>query len=488
VKPLAALTALGAVLRFATLDVQSYWNDEAVTATLLDQGLGGLLSDIPDSESTPPLYYLLAWLWSRPFGVGEVGLRSLSALLGTLAVPVAYALGARLVSRRAGLVAGALVATNPLLVWYSQEARSYALLVLLAALTLLAAVAARERRRGALAAWVAVCVLALATHYFALFVVAPSALWLLAGLRRRALPAAAGVAAAGAVLLPLAIDQRSNGGAGFIEYSSLAVRLAQVPKQFLVGFDSPSETLLTAAAGALAAYAVWALARRAAPEDRRGALIAAVAGLAALGIPAVVALGGADYLITRNVIAALVPLLVALGAGFAAGRAGAAAAAALCALSAFVVVAVAIEPRYQRDDWRGAAEALGAPARDRVVVLTPPDGRVPLTFYLARSSLLPADGAAVAEVDAIGLAKRRPGEEASPPRGEAPVPAPPFRQVERIEEETFTLVRHQAPAPVLVLPAAAEVARLSDTGAALLVQRATPDGAAAARARRRAGR
>ncbi len=52
---LAALTALAAALRFATLDAQSYWNDEAVTVLLLDQGLGGLLSDIPASESTPPL-------------------------------------------------------------------------------------------------------------------------------------------------------------------------------------------------------------------------------------------------------------------------------------------------------------------------------------------------------------------------------------------------------------------------------------------------
>ena len=70
---LAALTALAAVLRFATLDAQSFWFDEAVTVHLLQLDLGEMLERIPDSESTPPLYYLLAWLWSKAFGPGEVG-------------------------------------------------------------------------------------------------------------------------------------------------------------------------------------------------------------------------------------------------------------------------------------------------------------------------------------------------------------------------------------------------------------------------------
>jgi uncharacterized membrane protein len=66
----------GAALRFATLDVQSLWYDEAVTAQLLRMDLSGLLHAIGDSESSPPLYYVLAWLWTHVFGTGEVGLRS----------------------------------------------------------------------------------------------------------------------------------------------------------------------------------------------------------------------------------------------------------------------------------------------------------------------------------------------------------------------------------------------------------------------------
>ncbi|MDX6646594.1 MAG: mannosyltransferase [Miltoncostaeaceae bacterium] len=110
---LAGLTALAALLRFATLDLQSLWYDETVTAGLVRMDLFDMLGRIPDSESTPPLYYVIAWLWAKVFGTGEVGLRSLSALAGTAFVPVAYAAAARLVTPRAGLIAAALAALNP---------------------------------------------------------------------------------------------------------------------------------------------------------------------------------------------------------------------------------------------------------------------------------------------------------------------------------------------------------------------------------------
>src|SRR3712207_6196961 len=131
---------------------------------------GDMLSATPNSESTPPLYYVLAWFWTQLFGTGEVGVRSLSALVGTATIPVAYAIGARAATPRAGLIAAALVAANPLLVWYSQEARTYALLVLLSALTVLALQRFADRESTArLAVWAALAAGAVAAHYFAMF-------------------------------------------------------------------------------------------------------------------------------------------------------------------------------------------------------------------------------------------------------------------------------------------------------------------------------
>ena len=177
---LAGLTALAALLRFATLDVQSYWLDEAVTVSRIGLPFGDMWAAIPDSESTPPFYYVVAWLWSKLFGTGEVGLRSLSALFGTATVPLAYLAAARLATPRIGVTVAALAAVNPLLVWISQEARAYALLVLLAtaAFAVFARLLDRPAARG-LALWALLSALALATHYFAIFVIAPQAAWLL---------------------------------------------------------------------------------------------------------------------------------------------------------------------------------------------------------------------------------------------------------------------------------------------------------------------
>src|SRR5205085_9760107 len=107
---LAALTVLAAILRFSTLHVQGYWFDEAVTVRLVQGGFGHMLSSIGGSESTPPLYYALAWLWVRAFGHGVVALRSLSARVGPAFRPVAYAAAAELASRRVALTAAALAA------------------------------------------------------------------------------------------------------------------------------------------------------------------------------------------------------------------------------------------------------------------------------------------------------------------------------------------------------------------------------------------
>ena len=120
----AALTLLAAVLRFARISHQGFWFDEANTAQLVHLSLGKMIGLVPQTQLEPPWYFAAAWVWARIFGFGEAGLRSLSAVAGVLTVPVMYATGAKLISRRAGLIVAALTATSPILIWYSQEARS----------------------------------------------------------------------------------------------------------------------------------------------------------------------------------------------------------------------------------------------------------------------------------------------------------------------------------------------------------------------------
>jgi mannosyltransferase len=457
------LVVVPALLRFATLEVQSFDYDELYTVWLVDMGLGDMLEHIPGSESTPPLYYVVAWGWARLVGSGEFGLRALSALIGTATVPVAYAAARELVSRRAAVIAAGLVAFSPWLVWYSQEARSYILVVFLSALSfLLFTRSLRGWAKRDLALWALTSGLALAAHYFAIFLVAPEAVWLFAAAARRrpVALAVAAVAAVGLALLPLALHQRSQGHGDVMiaQSGSLALRVAQVPKQSLVGYDAPAEGAAALAAAALAAAGLFLLARRGLKEERHGALVAGGIGGAAIAVPVGLALAGFDYVVARNLIVAEVPLVIAVAVGFGAKRAGAlglAGAGALCILFVGVVVAVAVEDRYQRDDWRGAARALGPPSVARAVVLTPPSAPEPFRAYLPGLTRLSPVGARVGEVALVGIAttQGRPGGDRRVPRPTAVrPPAPGFRFVERRQGATFTVIRFRAGRPVEVTP------------------------------------
>ena len=485
-----ALTLAGAALRFATLDLQSFWFDEAVTVRLLRDDFFGMLDRIPGSESTPPLYYVVAWPWAKLFGTGEVGLRSLSALAGTATVPVAYAAAERLVSRRVGVAVAALAALSPLLVWYSQEARSYALLGLLGATSVYGfARLVRSPDRTALWLWAGSSALALATHYFAVFLVAGEALWLVLRARRPGLGAAlAAIAAAALALLPLAIHQDSLDLATFIRGDPLGERLIQVAKQLLVGFDAPVEPALVVIAAGVALAGVVLAARLLVAERSPGLLGAAAVAAVALAAPLVVALAGADYLLTRNLIALWLPAMTFVAAGLLSRRLGVVGVALLCAIGLAGVVGTDVEPLWQRDNGRGIVEALGPPRVDRAVVLTPAEtGVTPFLHYDRDASRLGPAGATVAEIALVSVPKRTSGGTHPP---QPPRPARPqlagFREVRRTYADNFTVIVFARRRPAHLTPAALGSYRLlPKETAGLVLER--PVSAGEARARRRRG-
>ena len=408
---------MAAVLRFATLGEQSLWLDEAITVELLRNDLVGMLRAIPDSESTPPLYYLLAWPWAKVFGTGEVGLRAFSALCGTATVPVAYGAGAALASRRAGLIAALFVATSPLLVWYSQEARAYALFVLCGALSLLFfARALRRPSRGALLGWATASALALASHYFAVFLVAAEAGLLLILIRPRGAVAAASAAvgAVGLALLPLALHQERGGRTSWIDDTPLAERVEDAVREFVAGvYPLPHAAklglLLLAAAAAF--VVVWAR-----PEERRPASLALAVGGLTVALPVVFALAGYDYFLTRNVLVAWLPVALFVAIALAsdrARRAGTAVAGVLALASVAVVAATASRSDLARDDWRSVADTLATPGR-KLVVVAPEYERVPLEYY--RAEVRPIGGDRLVAVGEIVLLGYPVDDDAFPPR------------------------------------------------------------------------
>jgi 4-amino-4-deoxy-L-arabinose transferase-like glycosyltransferase len=451
-----ALCLAGATIRFATLGEQSFWLDEAVTGRLMHLGFVGMLRAIPRSESTPPLYYVLAWLWTRVFGVTEVGLRSLSAVFGTLTIPLVHMAAARVFDRRAGLFAAALATFAPLLIWYSQEARSYALLVALCTASVWTLVAAVEPNAGRrwLWSWAVVSGLALATHYFAAFLIGPELCWVIAKRRRAGLPAAGVVVLAGLAVAPLALRQRANGTAGFITQTGLPTRLAQAVKQLAIGYDAPADGLIVGLGCVLGVAAIWLAWRRLAETERLRALGIVGLGIAATGLPVLAAGLGFDYVITRNVIATWVPVSLAVAAGLArSGRAGTVVLIGVCSLGLAVTLGVDLDGRYQRDDWRGVARAVPTGTLSALVV-TPSSGRLALQYYLPRSRPVGPTGAKVTTVEVIALGARSGGNAVvAPPLASHPPTLAGFGAPVASVHATFSVVRYHATAGAALVTA-----------------------------------
>ena len=456
---LAGLTALGLAIRFASLGVQSYHHDEVITAMRVIPGsFTEMLGEVKGSESNPPLYYVLAWGWAKAFGSGEVGLRSLTALFGAATVPVAFLIGRELASNRAGLIGAALVAVSPMLIWYSQEARSYALLVFFGALALLFFVRALRTGDGRdLGLWALASALALCSHYFAIFAVAIEAVWLLVALRaswRVVLPAVGGVVAVGLGLLPLISAQINPTHIGWIDHSPLSTRLLETGGSFLTGetghvIAQPPRERYALIPALLIGIALLLAALRGSIRERRGAVLGLTIGMGVVLLAAAIALAGKDYIVERNLLPALIPLTAAVAIGFAASgarRAGLVLATVLCAYWLAFDIHVTRTLNLQRPDFRDVAERLGEPTGPRAIVTwtLAADG---VQFYLGHVSRRKYRGKVpIREVDVISKAVVV---------GRPPNLPPAFHPVERLRLERLTLTRYAASGihrvPVLVL-------------------------------------
>ncbi len=494
--PLLALTLFAAALRLSTLNLQSFWYDEAFTPVhVLHPSLWATLRSVVHSENTPPLWYVIAWADSRVLGTGEVALRLPSALAGIATVPVAWAIGRELEgpsTRRAALACALLVAVNPLFVWYSQEARAYGLFVLTAALAMLCFLRALRwpisdrSTRGRMAAFALSGALALLTHYFAVFLLAPMVLWLAweRRTRRAALPAIGALALVGAALLPL-ISAQGGHGTQWIGRWPLVERLEAIPQYYLTGYTGAAlghgiELLVALPILAALAVGLWRMtepapataatatdgavpggeapvraAQEHAPDASRRLLLALAIAACGVLIPIVLVAFGADYLAPRNLVAAMIPVTAVIAvvatwppAGRAGRRAGLAGTALVaCIAAGFLAISVDVDlsPRLQRGNWRDLARALAHEARGGrdYVITTVELGSTPFEYYLPGLHGLREGGSVlVREIDETGYAPLR--SSAGEP------PAPGFHPLARLDVDGLIAYRFVSPVPRLV--------------------------------------
>jgi hypothetical protein len=407
---IAAITLLALALRLGGFG-QGLFADELSTAwVVLGHGLGHVVSSVrSNDEITPPLFFVLAWASSK-LGSNPDLLRLPSLVAGVGTVPIVYAIGMRTVGRRAALIAAAIIALSPFLVYYSTEARSYALMIALVGGSSLALLNALDDDRPRW--WVvyaALSVGAMYSHYTAVFPLLGQfawAFWTHPTLRRRLLLANAGAALAFAPWIPgYLADQRSPTTAILAALQpfdpgavarSLATWSVGFPYVTLRGV--PGLVALALLAAGLGGVVLALAVRFRSPPRRVRALVAeapprvVLVVILALATPvgeALYSLFGANVLGPRNLNASWPGLALLFGLLLAAVRPPRVATVLTAAvLAGFAVGTVrALGPDFSRPDYPGIATFIDDNARSGDVVVdsaafTP----VPLTgldLYLA---------------------------------------------------------------------------------------------------------
>lgn len=168
---IGTVVLVGAAVRFYNLGGKSLWLDEVISSQATHiSSFADLIAWVKVDVDQVPLFSTITWLLSG-FGDGEIALRLPSAIAGTLTIVAVYALAKQTYGFGTALLAALLMAVLPFAVWYSQEARAYALLMLLTTMQMLFAY--RARRDGRLLDWAGLSlfsILNLYTHYMALAV------------------------------------------------------------------------------------------------------------------------------------------------------------------------------------------------------------------------------------------------------------------------------------------------------------------------------
>lgn len=173
---LAALTLAAAWLRLSHLGSKSLWLDEGATVALARTSWQHFAWVWWHGEANlQTVYFLFMRAWTLG-GLSEAWLRLPSALFGIASVPLMYVVARKLVSDEAALAAAALLAFSPTHVYYSHEARSYTLTILLVLLStyfFVRAVEAGRRRDWVL--WTVFSIAAFYSHDFAALVLVAQA-------------------------------------------------------------------------------------------------------------------------------------------------------------------------------------------------------------------------------------------------------------------------------------------------------------------------
>ena len=253
------LCLISFLLRLINIDAFSFWTDEGLTPLRASYPFAEILSNriiIQQGVTTdthPPLFYAIIHFTRQIFGETDFAYRYPSLLASVLLVPLMYQLGRLLNGRFLGIMAALLTSINPLHIWYANEARMYAILILLmagASFTLLRVLRHPEGQPliRRLVQYTVLAGMALYTVYTAVFLIAAQGLlwgWILWKRGQRRL--IAGTAVLGILiaipLIPVTIPRLLRGVEANFFLVSPRIMLQDVIRFFYLGLTVNFESV-----------------------------------------------------------------------------------------------------------------------------------------------------------------------------------------------------------------------------------------------------
>jgi mannosyltransferase len=397
-----AILPLALLLRLPSLGVRSFSEDEIFSVLLARERLATFWDIVTHTEANMVLYYAILRFWIH-LGQSEFAIRSLSVIFALAAVVALYSLGSRAFGRQVGILAALLLAINGFHIEYSQEARSYSLLVFL--LTLSSLFFLQSVREGSRRNWIRYIVtstLAIYAHLLAILVLSVYWVFLLFVPRsqapwRRLVPSTAAIAVL-ALPMELFVLIRAHGQLSWVPKTTVR----GVYDLFVCLVGNPDHIPIPAYGTALllcvylipAVLAILALAKSGSwlmghTESWHVAFFLAWVWYPILLILAISM--RAPAFVNRFFIICLPPFIILVSYGFSRLRRVWLVVALLCVITGLTAPRLLTYYKWPATDWRAAAQyVLSNEKLGDAAVFCPGYFESRLTYYLEREQAKPA--------------------------------------------------------------------------------------------------
>ena len=372
---LGGILVCALALRLLRASSDSLWYDELYFIWASKHSLGPMINEVLASGH-PLGYFLVEHFWVK-LGSGEVWDRLVSLTAGMVTVGLVYLTGKELFSRRAGLLAAALAAVSPFLIWYSADATDYSFLIAASMASFLFLI--RSINRGGWTNWglyVLFTYLALFFHYYAVFLLLaePPVYFLL---RRRGLrPWLLSQGILVLLLIPWTLLNQGASSWVYLTFPDLRSLIGSVGKTWLVlleGYRQESEggaAVMELSNLKVVLYPLIYLAflglfllalRRKTVINRKHLALVVFSVVLVLG-PATVQVVNSDYVGGRFVAMAAAPLLLLLAGVLATQSRRIVMLAGLSAIAGLLGFTILQQTHSFHHDWRGIMATIRANA------------------------------------------------------------------------------------------------------------------------------